>query len=85
MCAHVQKIQRHVEKVEKLNIKLNKELSIDLVLNSFPDIYDQLILIYHLNNTETVLIEIHSLFQTVEAKMKKTHLNGFVSAVVMAI
>lgn len=43
VCAHVREIQRHVERLEKLNINFDKEFSIDMVLNSLSDSYNQFI------------------------------------------
>lgn len=56
MCAHVKKIQRLVESLEKLNKNFNKELAIFMVLNSLPNSYNQFILNYQLNNTETTFV-----------------------------
>lgn len=63
VCAHVQKMKRHMERLEKLNVKFNKELAIDMVLNSLLSSNDQLILTYLLNNIETILIKLHNLLQ----------------------
>ena len=56
-----------------------------MVLNSLPSSYDQFIFTYDLNNTKTILIELHNLLQTVEAGMKTSHSNSSASALVMAI
>ena len=61
MCAYVQKMQRHIEILKKLNVNVEKELCIDMVCNSMPSNYDQFILTYHLNNNETTLTELHIL------------------------
>ena len=61
--ALVQKMQRHVERPEKLNMNFDKDLAIDMVLNSFPSYYNQFILTYHLNNTETPLMQLHNILQ----------------------
>ncbi|KAI3790891.1 hypothetical protein L2E82_04298 [Cichorium intybus] len=55
VCAHVQKMQRYVQGLMKLNVHFDEELAIDIVLNSLPGCYDQFILTYHLNNSETTL------------------------------
>lgn len=47
--------------------------------------YDLLILIYHLNNIRTTLIELHNMLQKTEAWMKKFHSNNFTTTLVMAI
>lgn len=53
VCAHVQKMKRHIKMIEKLNVKFYNELAIDMVLNSLPSSYDQFILTYPLNNIVT--------------------------------
>ena len=57
VCAHVQRIQRHVERLEKLNVNFDKELTIDI---SFPTCYDKFIPTYYSNNTKTTLM--HDVF-----------------------
>ena len=76
MCAHIQKMQRHVERLKKLNVKFYKDLSMDRVLNSLASSYDQCILTYHLNNTDTTLIEHNNLLQMSKAGMKKSCSNS---------
>lgn len=73
MCAHVQKIQRHTDILEKLNMSFDKEISIDMMFNSFTSSYDQFILTYRLNNTKTTLTGLHNLLQIVKVGMKNSH------------
>ena len=47
VCAHVQKIKRHVERLEKLNVNCDKDLAIDMVLKYLPSSYDQFVLTHH--------------------------------------
>lgn len=55
-----------------------------VVLNSFPSTYD-LFIFYHLNNTKTILIELHNLLQATKAGMKKCHSKSSISTLVKAI
>ncbi|KAI3511597.1 hypothetical protein L1887_18752 [Cichorium endivia] len=56
------------------------------LLNSLPSCYDQFILAYHLNNSETTLAQLHNLIQTAEAGMKGKGLaSTSASAPVLAI
>lgn len=73
ICPHIQKIHIYVEKLHKINVLFDDELAIDMVLNSLPPSYDQLVLAYHLNNTEKTLTELHKLLQTAESGMKRNH------------
>lgn len=63
VCAHVPKIHRQMERLEKLNVNFDKELAIDMVFDSWPSYYDKFILTYHLNSTETKLVQLHNLLQ----------------------
>ena len=44
-----------MEILGKFDVKFDKELAIDMVLNSLLTGYDPLILTYHMNNTEMKL------------------------------
>ena len=60
-CSHMQRMQRYVEHLVRLNLHFNEELAINIVLNSLPSCYDKLILTYQLNNNETTLAQLHDL------------------------
>ncbi|KAI3700994.1 hypothetical protein L2E82_45635 [Cichorium intybus] len=70
MVPELQRIQRYVERLQKLNMQIDEELAIDMVLNSLASCYDQFILAYHLNNTQTTLDELHNMLQTAEDALK---------------
>ena len=63
-------MQRYVDRLVKLNVNFDEELAVDIVLNSLPSCYDQFILTYHMNNSETSLSQLHNLLRTAEAGMK---------------
>lgn len=69
----MQRMQRYLECLEKLNVLFDLELAIYMVLNSLTPSSDQFILTYHFNNTETTLTELHNLLQTTKSGMKKNH------------
>ena len=71
--------------LKNLNVNFDKELAIDMVLNSLPNSYDKFVMTYHLNNMKTILIEIRSLLQIAEARMKNSHSNNLASAPIIAI
>ena len=52
VCNHV---QRYVDHLVRLNVHFDEALAIDMVLNYLPCYYDQFMLAYHWNNTETTL------------------------------
>ena len=61
VCNHVQRMQRYMERLERLNVFFDENLAIEMVRNSFPPCYDHFILTYHLNNTETTLARIYNI------------------------
>ena len=70
VCDHAHIMQCYVECLVRLNVHFDEELAVNIVLNSLPSCYDQLIFTYHLNNSETTLVELHNLLQTAEVGMK---------------
>ena len=70
VCNHVQKMQRYIERLAKLNVMIDDDFAIDIVLNSLPSSYDQFIMTYHLNNTKQTMAELHNHLQTAEAAVK---------------
>ncbi|KAJ9544124.1 hypothetical protein OSB04_023831 [Centaurea solstitialis] len=73
VCAHVQKMQRLIERLEKLDVKFDKNLAMDMVLDLLPDSYDQFIMQFHMNDGETNMMQLHNLLQRAEQGMKKSH------------
>jgi len=81
VCAHVQKMQRLIERLEKLDVKFDKNLAIDMVLDSLPDSYDPFIMQFHMNDGETNMMQLHNLLQRAEQGMKKSHVLSSSTAV----
>ena len=48
---HLQRMQRYVDHLLKLNVSYDEELAIDIVLHSLPFSYDQFKMTYHLNKS----------------------------------
>ena len=53
--AHLQKMQRFVDCLLKLNVNFDEELAIDIILHSLPSCYDQFRMTYHMNKEEVTL------------------------------
>ena len=68
--SHLQRMQRYVERLVKLNVKFDEELAIDIVLHSLGSCYDQFIMTYNLNNQETTLAQLQNLLRTAESGTK---------------
>lgn len=84
MCICAKDAKTHI-KTKKAQCELDKELAIDTVLNSLPIKYDQFILTYHWNNMDTKIIELHTLLQTTEPGMKKSHSNKTTTTPILVI
>ena len=82
---HVQRIQRYVERLERLNVNFDKELSVDMDLNSLPHCYDQLILAYNLKSIETTLAQFHNILRATKSGMKKNQTYTSTNALVLAL
>ena len=67
---HLQRMQRYVDRLLKLNVNFDEELAIDIVLHSLPPCYDQLKMTYHLNTEEVTLSQLLGLLRTVESGLK---------------
>ena len=52
---HLQKMQRFVDQLLKLNVDFPEELAIDIILHSLPSSYDQFRMTYHMNKEEVTL------------------------------
>ena len=80
---HVQRMQRYVERLKRLNVKFDEELPIDIILNSLPSYYDQFVLTYHL--IKKTLIQLHNLLQIAESGLKKSQVPSAKSASILSI
>ncbi|CAH1435647.1 unnamed protein product [Lactuca virosa] len=67
---HMQKMQRYVDRLLKLNVNFPEELAIDIILHSLPSCYDQFHMTYHMNKEEVTLSELQGLLKTAESGLK---------------
>ena len=49
LTVHLQKMQRYVDRLRKLNVDFGEDLAIDMVLHSLPPMYNQFRMTYHMN------------------------------------
>ena len=68
--SHMQKMQRYVDRLMKLNVNFPKELAIDIILHSLPSCYDQFRMTYHMNKEEVTLSKLQGLLKTAESGLK---------------
>ncbi|KAL6570388.1 hypothetical protein OROMI_014902 [Orobanche minor] len=71
--AHVMKMQRLIEKLEKLDVKIDQNFAIDMVLDSLPASYEPFIMQFNMNDNETTIMQLHNMLQRAEQGMKKYH------------
>ena len=67
---HMQKMQRYVDHLLKLNVNIPEELAIDIILHSLPSCYDHFHMTYHMNKEEVTLSKLQGLLKTVETGLK---------------
>ena len=67
---HLQRMQRYVDRLLKLNVNFDEELAIDIILQSLPPCYDQFKMTYHMNKEEVTLSELQGLLRTVKSGLK---------------
>ncbi|CAH1436469.1 unnamed protein product [Lactuca virosa] len=68
--SHMQKMQRYVDHLLKLNVNFPEELAIDIILHSLPSCYDQFRMTYHMNKVEVTLSKLQGLLKTAETGLK---------------
>ncbi|KAL6550440.1 hypothetical protein OROMI_020928 [Orobanche minor] len=67
------KMQRLIEKLEKLDVKIDQNFAIDMVLDSLPTSYEPFIMQFNINDSETTIMQLHNMLQRAEQGMKKYH------------
>ncbi|GKB89072.1 hypothetical protein Tco_0961344 [Tanacetum coccineum] len=60
-----------IKGLEYLNMVFDVELSINIILSGLPSDYNQFMLSYQMNGKDNLIMELHSLLQTVEQGIKK--------------
>ncbi|KAL4348581.1 hypothetical protein GQ457_17G010830 [Hibiscus cannabinus] len=69
--ARVIKMMGYIQTLEKLSFALNDELAIDVVLESFPDSFNQFVLHFNMNEINKTLPQLLGMLRTVEGNMKR--------------
>ena len=68
---HVLKMIGLTEKIASLGFIMDHELSIDLVLQSLPYLFNDFVVNYYMNKVESTLLELLSLLTITEGAIKK--------------
>ncbi|KAK8694611.1 hypothetical protein V6N13_072158 [Hibiscus sabdariffa] len=69
--AHVIKMIGYIQTLEKMGFALNDELAIDVVLQSFPDSFNQFVLNFNMNEINKTLPQLLGMLRIPECNMKK--------------
>ncbi|CAH1418758.1 unnamed protein product [Lactuca virosa] len=87
LTAHLQRMQRYVDRLLKLNVKFDEDLAIDIILHSLPSCYSQFRMTYHMNKEEVTLSKLQGLLRTAESNLKDKSVasSSTVAAPVLAI
>ncbi|KAL7587694.1 hypothetical protein Lser_V15G37713 [Lactuca serriola] len=70
LTVHLQKMQRYVDRLRKLNVDFGEDLAIDMVLHSLPPMYNQFRMTYHMNKEEVTLSKLQGLLRVAESNFK---------------
>ena len=68
--ANLQKMQRFVDHLLKLNVNFDEESAIYIILHSLPPCYDPFRMTYHMNKEEVTLRKLQGLLRTTESSLK---------------
>ena len=61
---------KDIKELQKLSLMMDKELQLDLILQSFPDSYGQFIMNYYINKIDYTLSKLLNLLVTAEGTLK---------------
>ncbi|KAK1414877.1 hypothetical protein QVD17_30638 [Tagetes erecta] len=69
--SYVLKMKSHIDRLERLNCPVSKELATDLILNSLSKRFDNFVMNYNMNGWNKSINELHSMLKTAETAMGK--------------
>ena len=68
---HVLKMIEWIERLDALGFSLNKELSVDIILQSLPESFSQFIVNFNMNKIQATLAELLNMLKTAEGNLQK--------------
>ena len=71
--AHVLKMKRLIDQLDKLGAPISHELDTDMILGSLPESYDQFVMNYNMHHMEKSIAELHGMLKNVETNIQKTN------------
>ena len=69
---HVLKMKGHLEDLERLGLKIEQNLAIDIILQSLPEPYDGFVMNYNIHGMNKTVFELHGMLKTTEKNIKTT-------------
>ncbi|KAJ0765449.1 putative RNA-directed DNA polymerase [Helianthus annuus] len=73
--SYVLKMKSHIDRLERLNCPVSKELATDLILNSLTKKFESFVMNYNMNGWDKSIGELHAMLKTAEAGMGKKALS----------
>ena len=72
MAPHVFRIKGHLKDLERLGLKIEQDLAIDIILQSLPEPYDGFVMNYNMHGMNKIVSELHEILKTDEKNIKTT-------------
>ncbi|XP_076952723.1 uncharacterized protein LOC143626547 [Bidens hawaiensis] len=69
--SYVLKMKSHIDRLERLNCPVSKELATDLILNGLTKRFETFVINYNMNGWDKSIGELHAMLKTAEAGMGK--------------
>ena len=70
---HVLKMKGYLDTLDKLDVKVPKELATDLILGSLPNEFDPFVLNFNMNAMDKTVTELHGMLKNAEENIRKTN------------
>ena len=69
---HVLKMKGHLEHLDKLGLKIEQKLAVDIILKSLPEAYDSFIMNFNMHGMEKTVSKLHGMLKTAEKNIKNS-------------
>ena len=72
MAPHILKMKGHLVDLERLGLKIEQDLAIDIILQSLPEPYDGFVMNYNMHGMNKTVSKLHRMLKTAEKNIKTT-------------
>ena len=69
---HILKMKGHLEHLDKIGLKIEQQLVVDIILQSLPEAYDGFIMNFNMHSMEKTVSELHGMLKTAEKNIKNS-------------